>query len=54
MILLFDGQLDDIKVGASIMINGDNNSDGSVVAKNIQIRPENIMVSSTPEIKKLL
>lgn len=34
------GSKDDIKVGETVMINGVANSDGSVAAQNVQIRPE--------------
>lgn len=33
------GSITDLEVGQQIMINGEKNSDGSLAAKNIQIRP---------------
>ncbi len=33
------GSRDDLNEGVSVMINGKNNSDGSLTAENIQIRP---------------
>jgi len=33
------GSADDLKTGEQIMVSGDQNSDGSVVAKTIQISP---------------
>ncbi len=37
-----DGSIEDLQIGANIMINGDANEDGSVIARTIQIRPENV------------
>ena len=34
------GTMTDLKVGSSVMIQGQQNSDGSVTANSIQIRPE--------------
>ena len=34
------GTINDITVGKQLMISGTNNSDGSITAQNIQIRPE--------------
>ncbi|OGY40904.1 MAG: hypothetical protein A2Y82_03480 [Candidatus Buchananbacteria bacterium RBG_13_36_9] len=35
-----DGVISDLKVGDNIMASGESNSDGSVTAKTIQIRPQ--------------
>lgn len=35
-----DGTISDLKVGDNIMATGDSNTDGSVTAKTIQIRPQ--------------
>ena len=43
------GTANDIAVGQEIMASGSSNSDGSVTAQNIQIRPN--MASSTPPTK---
>jgi hypothetical protein len=37
-----DGSIEDLQTGANIMVNGDSNKDGSIIARTIQIRPENI------------
>ncbi len=34
-----DGAISDLKVGDSIMVSGDSNSDGSISAKQIQLSP---------------
>jgi hypothetical protein len=37
------GSADDLTVGAQVTATGPTNSDGSVTAQNIQIRPDNMM-----------
>jgi hypothetical protein len=34
------GNIDDLEVGKSVMVNGSSNQDGSITAKTIQLRPE--------------
>lgn len=37
-----DGSMEDLQVGTSIMGSGDSNSDGSITAKTISIRPADV------------
>jgi hypothetical protein len=37
-----DGAIEDLQIGANVMVSGDANEDGSVIARTIQIRSENI------------
>jgi hypothetical protein len=41
------GTVDDITIGAQVMVNGSKNQDGSTSAQSIQIRPES---SKTPRV----
>jgi len=34
-----EGTIDDIEIGKQIMVSGDQNSDGSITAKTIQLSP---------------
>ena len=43
-----EGVMDDIAVGTNVMVNGDTNQDGSVSAKDVQIRPVMNVSSTTP------
>ncbi len=38
-----EGSKNDLQIGDNIMANGTSNSDGSVVAQMIQMRPNNIL-----------
>ena len=34
-----EGKIEDIEIGKQIMVSGDQNSDGSITAKTIQLSP---------------